>query len=44
MVTENNPESYGGQYGGFDYEFKKKEWESIHEFCAAINTTVGNTF
>ena len=44
MVTENNPENYNDQHGGYGYGVRKKEGESIHEICAAMNMTVGNTF
>ena len=43
MVTGNNPENYGEQHEGYSYGVRKKEGESIHEFCAAMNMTVGNT-
>ena len=42
-VTGNNPENYV-QHGGYGYRVWTKEGESIHEFCAAMNMTVGNTF
>ena len=40
-VTGNNPENV--QHGGYGYRVWTKEGESIHEFCAAMNMTVGNT-
>ena len=44
MVTWNNPENYEDQHGCFGYGVREKEAESIHEFCAAMNMTVGNAF
>ena len=41
MVTWNNPENYEDQHGCFGSGVRKKEAESIHEFCAAMNMTVG---
>ena len=42
MDTGNNAENYAELYGGYGYGVRKKE--SINEFCAAMNLTVGNTF
>ena len=46
MVTGNNPENYDEKTCcvGYGYGVRKKKGESIHEFCAAMNMTVGNTF
>ena len=44
LVTVNDPENYEDQHGAYGYGVRKKEGESIHEFFAAMNMTVGNTF
>ena len=44
MVTVNDPKNYEDQHGGYGYGVRKKEGEIIHEFFAAMNMTVGNTF
>ena len=43
MVTGNNPENYEDKHGGYGYGVKNKEWESTHEFFAAMSLAVGNT-
>lgn len=42
FYIENNPESCEGQHEDYGYGVTKKEGESIHEFCAAMNMTVEN--
>lgn len=42
-VHEINPEDYEDQYVGYSYGVRSKEGEKILGFCAAMNTTVGNT-
>ena len=40
MVTGNNPENYEDQHGGYGYEVRKQEGDSIHEFCATMNMKI----
>ena len=43
LYTGNNPKNYEDQHGDYDYAVRRKEGESIHESCAAMNMTVENT-
>ena len=40
MVTGNKPENYQEQHEGYGYGIRKKEEESIHEFCEAMDMTL----
>ena len=42
LYTGKYPKNYEDQHGDYDYAFSKKEGESIHESCAAMNMAVGN--